>query len=224
MRILAIETATASGSVALLERDRLVADLTAEVPQRHLEWLAPAIGRLLGEAGWAAADVEAVAVSVGPGAFTGLRIGIATAAAWARARGIPLIATSTLETVAEGLEAVGLVCPVLDARRGEVAGALFERNGAPRRLLEDLVAPVDALLARLPRDRTVVFAGDALARYRGALGTHPRGAFAPPEQWPPRAAATGALAWRRLSRGERDDPYRVAPVYARGAGITAAPS
>lgn len=223
MRILAIETATASGSVALLERDRLVSDLAEAVPQRHLEWLAPALGRLLRAAGWDPADVEAVAVSVGPGSFTGLRIGIATASAWAHARRVPLIAVSTLEAVAEGVEVQGLICPVLDARRGEVVGALFERNGAPRRVLADLVAPVDALLARLPQDRAVVFAGDAIARHAGALGAHPRAQFAPPEQWSPRAAMTGRLAWRRLSRGERDDPYRVAPLYARGAGITVAP-
>ncbi len=166
--------------------------------------------------------MQAVAVSRGPGTFTGLRIGVATAAAWARAAGVPLVATSTLETVAEGLEVEGLVCPVLDARRGEVAGALFERNGAPARVLEDLVAPVEALLSRLPKDRAVVFAGDALSRYAEALRAHPGAAFAPERQWAPRAAMTGRLAWRRLARGEHDDPYRVAPIYARGAAITIA--
>lgn len=223
MRILAIETATADGSVALLDADRLVGELAAQVPQRHLEWLAPAIDRLLHETGWRPAEVEAVAVSVGPGSFTGLRIGIATAVAWARARSVPLATVSTLEAIAKGVAAAGLVCPLLDARRGEVAGALFECNGVPRRLFDDLVAPVDVLLARLPRDRSVVFAGDALARYTAALRSHPRAEFAPPALWPPRASATGALAWQRLRRDERDDPYRVTPIYARSAVFSEMP-
>lgn len=223
MRILAIETATADGSVALLERDRPVVEVGDRVPQRHLEWLAPAIARALREAGWRPGDVQAVAVSRGPGTFTGLRIGVASAIAWARAAGIPLIATSTLEAVAEGVEADGLVCPTLDARRGEVAGALFERHGVPARVLDDLVAPVEALVSRLPKDRAVVFAGDALARYAEALRAHPRAVFAPAAQWAPRAAMSGRLAWRRLARGEHDDLYRVTPIYARGAVAVAEP-
>ena len=224
MRILAIETATAAGSVALLERERPVIEIVETVPQRHLEWLAPAIEQALREAGWRPGDVHAVAVSRGPGTFTGLRIGVATAIAWARARGIPLVATSTLETLAEGLEAGGLVCPLLDARRGEVAAALFERDGAPSRVLDDLVAPVEAILARLPKGRSVLFAGDALSRYAEAFRAHPKAAFAPADQWAPRAAMTGRLAWRRLARGEHDDPYRVTPFYARGAAVTVARS
>lgn len=219
MRILAIETATATGSVALLEEDRPVVEIAEAVPQRHLEWLAPAIDRALRQAGWRPSDVQAVAVSRGPGTFTGLRIGVATALAWARALRIPLAAVSTLEALAEGLEARGLVCPVLDARRGEVAGALFERNGATERVLDDLVAPVETLIAALPSGRAVLFAGDAVGRYEARLRAHPRASFAPPERWIPRAAVTGALAWARLRRGDHDDLYHVAPVYARGAAV-----
>jgi tRNA threonylcarbamoyladenosine biosynthesis protein TsaB len=223
MRILAIETATAQGSVALLEDDRPAAQVAEAVPQRHLEWLAPAIDRLLRTVAWRPADVEAVAVSRGPGGFTGLRIGVATALAWARALEIPLAAVSTLEALAAGTAARGLVCPVLDARRGEVAGALFERDGATARLLDDRVAPVDALLAALPAGRPVLFVGDAVARHADVLARHPQATFAPPDQWAPRAAAVGAVAWRRLRRGERDDLYHVTPVYARGAALAAGP-
>jgi len=217
MRILAIETATAEGSVALLEQDRLMRQVVAPVPQRHLEWLAPAIEQVLRAVGWRPADVQAVAVSRGPGTFTGLRIGVATATAWARATGIPVVAVSTLESVAAGVEAKGLVCPVLDARRGEVAGALFEVDGAVRRVAEEVVVPVEALLAELPKDRAVVFAGDALARYGEVLRRHPGARLAPADRWAPRAVTAGRLAWARLARGDHDDPYRVVPVYARPA-------
>ncbi|MDQ7844297.1 MAG: tRNA (adenosine(37)-N6)-threonylcarbamoyltransferase complex dimerization subunit type 1 TsaB [Armatimonadota bacterium] len=219
MRILAIETATAEGSVALLEGDRVLRQVVASVPQRHLEWLAPAIDQALQAVGWRPAEVQAVAVSRGPGTFTGVRIGVATAAAWARATGIPLVAVSTLETLAAGVEEGGLICPVLDARRGEVVGALFEGDGALRRVTEDFVVPVEALLAELPKDRSVVLAGDALARYGEVLRAHPQVRLARADRWVPRAATTGRLALTRLLRGEHDDPYRVVPTYARPAPV-----
>lgn len=220
MRILAIETATSLGSVALLEGDRLVRSLEEEVPRRHLEWLAPAIRRLLSEAAWTPAQIEAVAVSVGPGGFTGLRIGIATAAAWARARAVPAIGVSTLAALAVGVDAAGAICPMLDARRGEVAAALFSRNGVePRRLFNDLVAPLDQILASLAGEESITFAGDALVKHAGAITARlgARAILAPEAQWVPRASHVGHLALRRLARGEHDDLYHLWPVYARAA-------
>ncbi len=224
MRSLAIDTATAVGSVALLERDRLVSELLERVPQRHLEWLAPAIQHVLTGAGWHPGEIEAVAVTSGPGSFTGLRIGIATATAWARARGIPLVAVSTLETVAEGVDTDAVICPLLDARRGEVAAAAFDRrNGVLHRLIDDIVGPLADMLARLPVGRPVVFAGDVVGSLASALRAHPQAILAPEAQWTPRASMAGRLAWRRLARGEHDDPYRLRPGYVRGAGITLGP-
>src|SRR5436309_482839 len=128
MRILAIETATSLGSVALLQDSETVAVISEFVPRRHLEWLAPALQRLLGSAGWTVAQVEAVAVSTGPGSFTSLRIGIATASAWARARGIPAAGVPTLAAVALGTQAAGAVCAMMDVRRGEVAARSEEHT------------------------------------------------------------------------------------------------
>ena len=220
MRILAIETATSLGSVALLEGDRLVRSIEEEVPRRALEWLAPAIRRLLSEGAWAPAQIEAVAVSRGPGGFTGLRIGIATAVAWARARSVPAVGVSTLAALAVGVEGAGAICPMLDARRGEVAAALFSRNGVePRRLRDDLVAPLDQILASLAGEEPITFAGDALAKYAGAITARLglRAIIAPEAQWAPRAAHVGRLARQRLARGEHDDLYHLWPVYARAA-------
>src|SRR2546426_11847311 len=109
MRILAIETATSLGSVALLQDSETVAVISEFVPRRHLEWLAPALQRLLGSAGWTVAQVEAVAVSTGPGAFTRFRIGIANASAWGRARGIPSVGVPARAAVGLGSRAPGAV-------------------------------------------------------------------------------------------------------------------
>lgn len=216
MRILAIETATSMGSIALLDGAAVVTQLTEAVPQRHLEWLAPAIQLLLEQAGWRAPHVEAVAVSVGPGTFTGLRIGIVTAATWARARDIPVAGVSTLAALAQRVDAAGLICAMLDARRGEVAAALFRRNETVTRVTDDIVAPVADVLAQLPAREPITFAGDALTRYADTVLSHrPDGVLAPRDQWWPTAVAVGRLARERLARGERDDPYLLRPVYVR---------
>ncbi|HET6781703.1 MAG TPA: tRNA (adenosine(37)-N6)-threonylcarbamoyltransferase complex dimerization subunit type 1 TsaB, partial [bacterium] len=170
MRILAIETATLLGGIAILESERLVRFIEEEVPRRHLEWLAPAIRRLLNEADLSPSDVEAVAVSVGPGGFTSLRIGIATAVAWGRGRGVPVVGVSTLAALAAGVEPNGYICPMLDARRGEVAAAVFLTNGAEfKQVLGEIVAPLDQILEQLPQRESITFAGDALARYEGEV-------------------------------------------------------
>ena len=223
MRILAIETATPAGSVALLDGHQIVREVTEHVPQRHLEWLAPAIAAILESSGWRPEEVEGVAVSLGPGLFTGLRIGIATAAAWAYARGVPVVGVSTLEVVAAGTVAAGatgLICPVLDARRGEVAFALFEWKPLAMRVLSDTIGPVSTLLQRMPEGRSVTFTGDGVPRILDAIRSRPLTVIAPEGSWHPRATFVGAVALGRLAHGDRDDPYLLRPVYARGAGIT----
>ncbi len=215
MRILALETATSLGSVALLEDGIVVLQRAEAVPRQHLEWLAPTVHAVLAEAGWASADVDAVAVSTGPGAFTSLRIGIATAAMWARARNIPAVGIPTLDALAVGMPASGLLCPILDVRRAEVAVALFRRDGGLQRMTEDRVGPVTQVLQGLP-EGPITFSGDALDRYAEAIRAARRDAvLAPRAQWYPKAAAVGQLGWARLARGERDELYRLHPTYVR---------
>jgi tRNA threonylcarbamoyladenosine biosynthesis protein TsaB len=222
MRILAIETATSLGSVALLDGDEVVREITERVPQRHLEWLAPAVAGVLEASGWRPGDVQGVVVSRGPGTFTGLRIGIATAAAWAYACSVPVVGVSTLEVLATGTAAsgtAGLICPILDARREEFAFALFDAGRAVSRVLDDTVGPIGALLDRMP-DGPVTFTGDGVPRIVEALRERPGWRSAPEISWYPRAVVTGAVGLRRLTRGEADEPYLLRPVYARAAGIT----
>lgn len=215
MRILALETATSFGGVALLDGGAVVSERTEYVPRHHLEWLAPAVDGALRAAGWRPEDVEAVAVSTGPGAFTSLRIGLATAMMWARARRIDAVGVSTLEAIAAGASAGGLVGAILDVRRGEVAFALFERNGTLLRRTPDRVGPVRTVLERLP-DEPITFSGDALELYAPAIvAAHEHATLAPRAQWHPTATAVGRLGAERLVRGERDDLYRLHPTYVR---------
>jgi tRNA threonylcarbamoyladenosine biosynthesis protein TsaB len=215
MRILALETATSWGGVALLDGSVVVSERIEFVPRQHLEWLAPAIEQELSAAGWTPADVEAVAVSTGPGAFTSLRIGIATAAMWARARSIPAIGVSTLDAIAVGTRTDGLIGAILDVRRGEVALAMFHRDGALKRMSEDLVGPVATVVEALP-EGPMTFSGDGLEHYADAIVAARRHAtFATRAQWYPTATAVGHLGWERLARGEHDDLYQLHPTYVR---------
>ncbi len=218
MLVLGLETATPYGSVALVGPQGLLAESTALVPMRHLEWLIPAIERVLADAGVSRMQVEGLAVSQGPGGFTGLRIGIATATAWARASGVPLVGVSTLEALAAVAASSGLVVPVLDARRGEVAAAVFRREDGQHltRVREDTVLPPEALGGLVPGGEPVLLLGDGLARWPDVIRQAvPGGRLAPPPLWVPRAAVTATLGRERLLAGQRDDPYRLAPVYGR---------
>lgn len=215
MRLLALETATSLGSVALLDDGVVVREHSDRVPRQHLEWLVPAVAGVLTAAGWTPADVDAVAVSTGPGSFTSLRIGIATAAMWARSRGIPAVGVPTLDALALGTQTRGLIGALLDVRRSEVVFALFRRDGVLQRVTDDRVGSVSSVLESLPPG-PITFSGDALEHYGEAILTM-RGqvTFAPREQWYPTATAVGQLGWERLARGDHDDVYRLHPTYSR---------
>jgi tRNA threonylcarbamoyladenosine biosynthesis protein TsaB len=218
--------------VAVVDPSGVLGEATLRTPMRHLEWLLPAVDEMLRGLSLRPEDIEAVAVSQGPGGFTGLRIGIATASGWARARGVALLGVSTLEALASVAGAEGLLLPVLDAHRGEVAGALYRAaaDGALTCLVPPLVAPPEAVaaeaLAALPAgtagESTPIFLlGDALARHgpalAGALGNRAR--FGGPHLHP-RAAAVALRARPRLLRGERSTPDTVLPVYGRRPAVT----
>ncbi|HKV45080.1 MAG TPA: tRNA (adenosine(37)-N6)-threonylcarbamoyltransferase complex dimerization subunit type 1 TsaB, partial [bacterium] len=151
MRLLAIETATPVASVAVVDDSGVLAEAVLRAPMRHLEWLLPVVGQLLDQLDLGPAAIQGLAVSCGPGGFTGLRIGIATAAAWAKAGRVPLLGVGTLEALACVPGVPGAVLPVLDAHRGEVAGALYrlERDGRPVCLLPPVVASPEALAAEV---------------------------------------------------------------------------
>ncbi|MDQ7859582.1 MAG: tRNA (adenosine(37)-N6)-threonylcarbamoyltransferase complex dimerization subunit type 1 TsaB [Armatimonadota bacterium] len=220
MRVLAIESATARGGVAVVGPSGVEAEVCAHVPGRHLEWMAGAIGRALVEAHLTPERIEGVAVSIGPGGFSSLRVGVATAAVWAHARRVPLVAVPTLEVLAAGAVAAagfgGFVLAAIDARRGEICAALFRAGTTVERCSDEMLAPPEALAARIgDPGGPVLVAGEALAHHAaallGALGSRARAA--PEELWWPRAAVCGALGRARLLRGERTDPVGLVPRY-----------
>lgn len=210
VRLLAIETSTLAGGVALLDGDRLTGDYLLGVGVTHSERLLPAIERALSDAGWSPRDLGGLAVAIGPGSFTGLRVGISTAKGLALALDIPVAGVPTLDALALGLPFSALpVCPVLDARKAEVYACLYRWDGqAMAREWEYLALPPDEVAARLTEPTVVLGDGAHLLR-------SPHARPAPPHRRQPGAGAVGVLGAARLGAGEGVSAAELAPLYLR---------
>jgi tRNA threonylcarbamoyladenosine biosynthesis protein TsaB len=180
----------------------------------HTASLPALVERVLGAAHLAIDDVEGVAVSIGPGSFTGLRIGLALGKGIAFAGGLPLVGVPTLAALAEIAEARPgeMVCAALDARKHEVYAALFEATaGAPRRLTADLALRPEALAERLVAPCVLV--GDAGEVYGDVLGA--RATLRPFATHHPRGGVIARLGFECLAAGQGANAGPLEPVYVR---------
>ena len=222
MKILGIDTSTPIGSVALIDGDNLAAEHTLNIVQAHSSRLMPAIDTVLKWSDITAADLDGCAVGIGPGSFTGIRIGVATIKSLCYALDKPIVGVSTLEAVAYNLRWTnGVICPLLDARRSEVYGAIFEGGTEWQRLSEDLCLSLDVFLDRLDPhtspEHTLNFVGDGLLTYGDAVRERlgERAHFADAIFNVPRGATIAHLGAQRLHNGDIDDYWTLVPNYVR---------
>ncbi|MBI4588445.1 MAG: tRNA (adenosine(37)-N6)-threonylcarbamoyltransferase complex dimerization subunit type 1 TsaB [Candidatus Rokubacteria bacterium] len=217
MRILAVETSTLAGGAALLDGDRLLGEYTVNIRTTHSERLMTAMDHLLHDCGWEPGDLEGMAVSIGPGSFTGLRIGVSAVKGLALALGIPVAAVPTLDALAATLPfAADPVCPVLDAKKGEVYASLYHwAEGTMLRDWEYLALPPEALCDRL--EGPVIFVGDAVDTLGGLLAARLGGKarFTPAGRRLPSPACVGALGHAFLLAGRTVDAAALTPLYLR---------
>ena len=214
MLVLALETSGDVGSAAVRLPDGTVVERGFPEGTSHGTGLLPACEALLEETGHAVSEVELVAVSLGPGSFTGLRVGVAAAKGLAFGLGCDVLGVSTLDVLA--WNAVGLregaVAPVLDARRGHAHAALYSVGpDAIIRQSEDLVVPPDRLIARL--ERPVTLLGDGVRRYPDAFAGFDD--VLPEDAWRARAAVVAEIAARDHAAGRRDALHDLEPRYNR---------
>jgi tRNA threonylcarbamoyladenosine biosynthesis protein TsaB len=206
MRIVAIETSGRHGSLS--------AHLGEGNDARLLQSLAPALRELLADVGWLPKSVELIAVTAGPGSFTGLRIGITTAKTFAYAVGAHIIGVNTLAVLAaQAPSTQGTLWTVLDAQRRELFAANFSGNAsvALRSDCDVSIVDEDVWLAQLKAGGLVI--GPVLRRLSARL---PDGVVAVEDRlWEPMAATVGQVAWQKYSRGKRDDVWQLAPQYYR---------
>lgn len=219
MKLLAVETSTLSGSIAVVENSQIVVELTLQVEETHSAQLLPAIEHVLAAAGLTPFDCDGFAVAAGPGSFTGLRIGMAAVKGLAVAASKPLIAIPTLEAMAGAFPfSKYTLCPMIDARMKEIYGALFRtEDGAVTRLSEDVALPPKTLLERI-NEKTIFFGSGAIRYRREILETLGDRALFPLEEiMGARASMVGLLAAKRMREGDVDDLAAVEPLYIREA-------
>jgi tRNA threonylcarbamoyladenosine biosynthesis protein TsaB len=217
--ILAIETSTGCGSIALTRGERLLAEATAQPEVTHSRRLLGTVSWLMQAAGVVWSDLDGIAVSLGPGSFTGLRIGMAAAKGLAMACGVPLLGVETLDALALSCSGAGeeRICPVLDARKQEVYAAMYQsgQNGYPLRLTNDLALRPEILVDMI--DRPTVLAGPAVAVYGELFKENRFIRIIPAPLAHPRALYVGLLACRQLAAGRKMDPVTAAPKYVRAS-------
>jgi tRNA threonylcarbamoyladenosine biosynthesis protein TsaB len=217
--VLGIDTATRQTSVALGSERGTIAQMALSVGRSHEEIVVPAIEQILRWSDLQLSQVAGISVGIGPGLFTGLRVGVETARTLAQVLAIPIVGLSSLDVLAFPLrEARRPIGAVLDARRGEVFFGLYRAMpGGVTRAGEFMVYSPDALVAELEaRGEEVVLVGDGAIRYRRELATlGGQVEFASPSLAYPQAASLVELSIPRLEREEFDRTFEVLPLYLR---------
>lgn len=219
MRILAIESSSLVASVAILNDDIISAEYTVNFKKTHSQTLLPMLDEIVRMTECSLNDIDAIAVSGGPGSFTGLRIGAATAKGLGLALSKPLIKVPTLDATAYNLQNVsGLICPIMDARRNQVYTGLyryereFEIIKASRAM--DMAELTDELNEKNER---VVFLGDGLSVYKNMIERNLKTeyAFANPNSSRQRAASVACLGARYFAEGRFISSEEFEPEYLR---------
>jgi tRNA threonylcarbamoyladenosine biosynthesis protein TsaB len=224
MRILAVDTSTFVGTVAVLRDGELLSESSASVRASHGETLLPRLALALEQAGIKLADIDLFAVGLGPGSFTGVRIGVATAKGLALAENKPLVGVTSLRVIARGMAAGTLRAVAVDAHKGEVYCALYELadEGALRELIAPFhEAPAQAALRlrEAAGTRQLSIAGNGIGRYGQELLAPLEGAVMRAAAFcdVPRAACLAHEAELVYAQQGPSDLARLEPLYVRAS-------
>lgn len=223
MLILGIESSALVASAAIMAEDRLVAEYTMNNRKTHSQTLLPMIDEIVKAAEINLNDIDAIAVSRGPGSFTGLRIGSATAKGLAQAIDKPIVEVPTLDALAYNLFGTtdSLICPIMDARRQEVYSGIYcyeEGSVIPKALEEESAGPLSNVIDRLNAyGRPVIFLGDGVPVNMELIAerTTVKYTFAPNHLSRQRAASVAALGLEMFKAGKFVNASAHVPVYLR---------
>lgn len=222
MKILAIDTSTMLGGIAITDDSLgLIAEVRLNVKSTHSERLMTEIDHILRQAGLTLSDMDVFAVAIGPGSFTGLRIGLSTVKGLSYVTGKPIVSVPTLEALAWNFPYCNYpVCTMLDARKKEVYAALFlwDNNGFIR-LIDEVSIKVNELLGnvKLFTNESVIFTGEGVLLYRDKIieGMGGKAILAPHEKMIPSPANVASLGIKKAQEGKFSEPISLVPFYIR---------
>jgi len=220
VRILAIDSSAQVASVALLSEDAVLAEYSVDYRKTHSQTLLPMIDEVLRMTETAKEDITAIAVAAGPGSFTGLRIGAATVKGLAMVWNVPVIPVSTIAGIAANFAGSGdIVCPLMDARRGQVYTGAYGFNGSTVvEYIPDTCITIGPFMEKVNElGRKVIFAGDAYAVFREAIekGVTVPYEFAPVHRAKQNAASVGWLGSALYKEGKTVSAEAFVPTYLR---------
>lgn len=218
MKVLGIDTSTPCGSIGLMDGKSVISEYLLNISVTHSERLLGAIDLVLRKAGCALDDLDGFAISLGPGSFTGVRIGVSTVKGLAYAVQKPVAGVSTLDVLASQVSPTPyLICPIIDARKGEVYSAFYRYEELDRlKRLSEFQAIRPGVLSRMLNERTI-FLGDGVMAYGDDLRNWLKAfaIFSPPTLHIPHGSAVAGLGVELLLRGEVLDLATFTPLYLR---------
>jgi len=215
--ILAVDTTTPTGSVALLRNTRLIAEFNQDSAATFSERLLPAVQFMLKSCGMTVQDIHGFAVAVGPGSFTGIRIGLSTIKSFAYASGKPVAPVSTLTALATKLlHSRRLICPLIDAKKKEIYAALFEsRQGILREIIPQGAYSPDAFFSLLPSHRIIHFIGSGRDVFGAMIINYFKDKARFSKRSPYIAFEVGLIGYDLLKRNKGKDFQEIEPLYLR---------
>ena len=218
MLILALDSTAVAASVSLCEDRKLLADYTVNIGNTHSETLLPMVEAVLKTAHVSVNDIDLFADSVGPGSFTGVRIGAATLKGLAFGKDRPCVGVSTLEALAYNLIGFeGIACPVMNARRSQVYNALFELDGehSPRRITPDRAIAISELEEQLlSESKPIYLSGDGYDITRDGF-SRIKTKITPAILIPQNAYSVAMCAFEKFQSGEFTTDSALTPTYLR---------
>ena len=212
MKLLSLDTSTEYLTLAISDGAKIIGRMHKSAPRNHSSLLMPMIERLLKKARLKLEDLDGLCIGVGPGSFTGLRIGVATVKGLAFVTGKSIVAVPTFDAIAANAGRMrGIICVVLDARKNKVYGCFYKSDGkgGVKRLSPYLLVGADELLKKCEKYGTLYFLGDYADRI---AGLYPRGMIAT-AKWHPRADAIAALGLELFRKKKFVSAQKLEPMY-----------
>ena len=220
MKILGIDTSAKFCNLGLIEDEDILIEYTINgLRKKHSSILVPAIKNLLKTIDLKIEEINGIAVSMGPGSFTGLRIGLCVAKGLCYTRSLPLLGIPTLDAMAFPFKEIPyLICPVLESKKDEIYDVVFRGGVSLHRVMDYKCEDIQSLLARLsPLKEKIIFSGDGIKKYRDIIKNKigKNALFIDSQLNFPVAASIAFLGLNKLKKGEEDNVSTLSPFYLR---------